>query len=132
MNRAREIRQNGDTAPPRPPARNRATVNADDLRESLQPGIGHTVLQDRDQHDDGGDIDPASEEAHRRRRLSAPAAVDRATEAEALIVLGTETTPQVLGPTTRLARISGRMQATAALLAAFGPAGIGKIAIDGE
>jgi hypothetical protein len=86
------------------------------------------VPQDRDQHDDGCDIDPAAEEPHRRRRLPRPAALDRAAEAEAQVVLGAETT----GPAARLAWVSGRMQPAAAQLASLGPAGVGNILVTGE
>ena len=86
------------------------------------------MLQQRDQHDDGGDIDPAAKEAKRRRRLSAPATIDRTAEAEALVVLGAKTAT----PAAWLAWISGRVQATAALFATFGATVIGEIAINGE
>ena len=114
--------------PPSTPAFGGTAVDADNIRQSLQPGDAGPVLQDRDQHDDSRDIDPAAKESQRRRRLSAPATIDRTTEAEALVVLGAKTTP----PAARLARISGRVQATAALFATFGSAIIGQIAIAGE
>ena len=109
-----------------------STVDADDLREPFHPGIGRAVPQDGDQHDNGRDMDPAAEKAQRRRRLSAPAAVDGTTEAEALVVLGAKATGQRLGTPARLAWVSRRMQTTATRKASFGPAGIGKITIDGE
>jgi hypothetical protein len=84
--------------------------------------------QDRDQHDDGRDIDPAAEEPQRRRRLSRPASIDGAAEAEAQVVLG----PQTTGAAARLAWVSGRMQPAAAQLAALGPAGVGKVLVTGE
>lgn len=119
-------------APPSAPAPDRSTVDADDLREPFHPGIGRAIPQDRNQHDKGRDMDPSAEKAQRRRRLSAPASVDVTTEAEPLVVLGTEATGQRLGASARLARVSGRVQATATCEASVSPAGICKITIDGE
>jgi hypothetical protein len=84
--------------------------------------------QDCDQNDDCRDIDPTPEEPQRRWRLSAPAPVDGTAEAEAPVVLGSKAT----GPTTRLPRISGRMQLAATFDAAFGSARVGNIAIDAQ
>jgi hypothetical protein len=48
------------------------------------------VLQDPDQHHDRGNVDLGAEEAQRRRRRPRPAAIDRAAEAEAPVVLTPE------------------------------------------
>ena len=119
-------------SPPSAPARECATVDADDFRQSLHPGVSHAVLHDRHQHHDGRQIKPAAEKAHRRRRLACAASIDGAAEAEATVVIGTEATDDGLRAATRLAREACGMQRTAAVLAAPSPAGIGKIAIDGE
>ena len=62
------------------------------------------------------------------RRLPRPATIDRATEAEAPVVLRLQTT----GPATWLAVVVGHMQRPTAGYAAFGAAVICKITIDGE
>src|SRR5579864_6858931 len=74
--------------PPPPPTLDGAAVDADGLREAVDPRCRHAVAQDRDQHHDRGEIDLAAEEAQRWRRRPRPAAVDRTAEAEAPIVLG--------------------------------------------
>src|ERR1700693_6148578 len=56
------------------------------------------------------------------------AAIDRAAEAEAPVVL----TPEAAGPATRLAPIVSRMYNAAASLAPGTPSGIGEVAITGE
>ena len=119
-------------APPSAPAPDRSTVDADDLREPLHPGIGRAIPQDRNQHDKGRDMDPAAEKAQRRRRLSAPASVDVTAEAEPLVVLGAKATGQRLGASARLPAVSRRVQTTATREASFSPTGVGKITIDGE
>jgi len=86
------------------------------------------MAQDRDQHDNGGEIDLAAEEAQRWWRLTRPATIDGTAEAETLIVLQ----PHTAGPAARLAQIAGRMQHTAAQLAVPGPAGIGEVLVTGE
>ena len=86
------------------------------------------MAQDRDQHDNGGEIDLAAEEAQRWWRLTRPATIDGTAEAETLIVLQ----PHTAGPAARLAQIAGRMQHTAAQLAVPGPAGIGDVLVTGE
>ena len=89
-------------APPGSPTHHRAAVNADDLGKPGQTAVRGAVLKDGDQHDDGRDIDAAAEEAQRRGRLPRSASIVGTAEAEALIVLGAETT----GPSARLARVS--------------------------
>ena len=74
------------------------------------------------------DIDLGAEEAQRRRRRPRPAAVDRAAEAEAPVVL----TPEAAGPATRLAPIVSRMNNAAASLAPGPPSGVGEVVITGE
>lgn len=86
------------------------------------------MAQDRDQHNNGSEIDLAAKEPQRWRCLTRPATIDGTAEAEALIVLR----PQSDGPAARLASIASRMQRTAAQTAASGPAGIGQILITGE
>src|SRR3954463_9857061 len=112
MNRARAIRQKRrrrePVAPPAAPACDRAAVDVGDIRKPRQTGVRRAVLEDGDQHDDRRDIDAAAEKAQRRRRLAAPAAVDGAAEAEALVVLGAELATAAPG----LALELGRMQRT--------------------
>jgi signal transduction histidine kinase len=69
-----------------------------------------------------------SGEAQRRRRRPRPAAIDRAAEAEAPVVL----TPEAAGPATRLAPIVSRMNNAVASLAPGTPSGVGEVAITGE
>ena len=49
--------------PLRPPALDGAAVDADGLREAVDPRCRHAVAQDRHQHHDGSEIDLAAEKA---------------------------------------------------------------------
>src|SRR5271168_5020022 len=60
--------------------------------------------------------------------ISAAAAVDRAAEAEAPVVLA----PEAARPATRLAPIGSRMNNAATPCAAGAPCGVGEVAIIGE
>lgn len=130
MNRARAIRQNGVAVnASRHQWRQRAIVRRSTLATSeSRAKRAPVVLQDGDQHDDRRDIDAAAEKAQRRRRLSAPAAVDGAAEAEALVVLGAELATAAPG----LALELGRMQRTVAMPASPGACGVGEIGVEGE
>src|SRR5262252_339814 len=123
-----ERRRRERVAPPVAPACDRAAVDAGDIRKPRQTGVGRAVLQDGDQHDDRRDIDAAAEKAQRRWRLPAPAAVDGAAEAEALVVLGAELATAAPG----LALELGRMQHTVAMPASPGACGVGEIGVEGE
>ena len=50
-------------APPHPLALDGASVDADGLREAVDPRCRHAVAQDRHQHHDGGEIDLPTEKA---------------------------------------------------------------------
>ena len=115
-------------APPPPPALDGAAIDADGLREAVDPRCRHAVAQNPHQHHDGGEIDLAAKEAQRWRRRPRPAAVHRTAEAEAPVVLGAEPA----GPAARLARITGRMQRAAATHASPGTRRVGEIGIAGE
>ena len=121
MNAARATCQNGVAVKrSRHHVRQRSTV-----RRSTPISFGQlpharrrrAVPQDRDQHHDRGNVDLGAEEAQRRRRRPRPAAVDRAAEAEALVVLA----PEAAGPATRLAPIVSAMNNAAAVLAPAHP-----------
>src|SRR5271155_930351 len=92
--------------PPCAPPLDGAAIDADHLGQLPHAQRRCAVPQDRDQHHDRGNIDLGAEEAQRRRRRPRPAAIDRAAEAEAPVVL----TPEPAGPATRLAPIVGRMK----------------------
>ena len=97
--------------PPCAPALDGAAIDADQLVKFPHAPRRRAVPQDRDQHHDRGNVDLGAEEAQRRRRRSRPAAVDRAAEAEALVVLA----PEAAGPATRLAPIVSTMNNAAAV-----------------
>src|ERR1700693_2888776 len=91
--------------PPLSPPLNRPAVDADQLGQMSHPRGGRALPHDRDQHHHRGEIDLASEEPQRRRRLAFAATIECAAEAEAPIVLLAEP-----GRTaTRLAAIPGGM-----------------------
>ena len=86
------------------------------------------MLEDRDQHDDGGEIDLAAEEPDRRRRCPRAATVDGAAKTEALVVLR----PETAGPSARLAPKASRMQNAGAYRATHNSRGISNVPIEGE
>ena len=132
MNRARAIRQNGVAVnASRHQWRQRAIVRRSTLATSESRAKRASVapcFRMANQHDDRRDIDAAAEKAQRRRRLAAPAAVDGAAEAEALVVLGAELATAASG----LALELGRMQRTVAMPASPGACGVGEIGVEGE
>ncbi len=89
---------------------------------------GRAVPHDRNQHDNGSEIDLWAEEPQRRRRRPRSAAIDGAAEAEPPIVLGAE----LAAPTARLALVARRMQHAAAQPASPGPRDLGEIGVEGE
>src|SRR6202795_3916583 len=111
--------------PPCAPALDGAAIDTDHLGQLPHPQRRCAVPQDRDQHHDRGNVDLGADEAQRRRRRPRPAAVDRAAEAEAPVVLA----PEAAGPTTRLAPIVSGMNNAAASLAPRTPSGVGEVAI---
>src|SRR5271167_2565885 len=130
MNAARATCQNGVAVntPPCAPPLDGAAIDADHLGQLPHAQRRCAVPQDRDQYHDRGNVDLGAEEAQRRRRRPRPAAIDRAAEAEAPVVL----TPEAAGPATRLAPIVSRMNNAVASLASGTPSGIGEVAITGE
>ena len=114
--------------PPCAPALDGAAIDADHVGQLPHARRRCAVPQDRDQHHDRGNVDLGAEEAQRRRRRPRPAAIDRAAEAEAPVVL----TPEAAGPATRLAPIVSRMNNAVASLAPGTPSGVGEVAITGE
>lgn len=114
--------------PPCAPALDGAAIDADHLGQLPQARRRCAVPQDRDQHHDRGNVDLTAQEAQRRRRRPRPAAVERAAEAQAPVVLA----PEAAGPATRLAPIMSAMNNAAASLAPSTPSGVGEVAITGE
>jgi hypothetical protein len=86
------------------------------------------MVHDRDQHHYGGEINLATEEPQRRRRRPRAATIAGAAIAEPPVVLLAKLTEPAAG----FAPVPGRMQNTAAQGAPLAPAGIGKIAVEGE
>jgi tetratricopeptide (TPR) repeat protein len=122
-----ERRRREAVTPPPAPSLDRAAIDLYDLGKLLHASPRRAMLQDRDQHDDRGDVYLAAKEAQRRRRVARPAAIDRAAEALPPVVLGGKTA----GPAARLPAVSRRVQ-TAAAGAARGAGRRGEIAIEGE
>ena len=106
-------------------------IDADDIGEPSEPGVGGALLQHGDQHDDRGDEHAGAEEPDGGRCLARPATIDRTAEAEPAIMLRAEATVEALGPAVRLPGIAGRMQAAAAD-ASLRAGRVGEIAIDSE
>ena len=86
------------------------------------------MLEDRDEHDDGSEIDLAAEEPDRRRRCPRTATVDGATEAEPLVVLRAKSYETA----TRFARVTRRMQNARASYTTVRLRGISHIPIEGK
>ena len=86
------------------------------------------MLEDRDEHDDGSEIDFAAEEPDRRRRCPRTTTVDGATEAEPLVVLRAKSYETA----TRFAPVAGRMQNAGASRATVGSHGISHVPIEGK
>src|SRR5262249_39211722 len=116
--------------PPPPPARWGAAIDGDGPTQPSQPGLGDAVPHDGSQYHNRSGIDLAAQEAQRRRGCPRAAAIDRAAEAEALVVLRSQAT-ETQWEVTRLAGVFGRVQG-AATRASQCALTIGKIAVESE
>jgi hypothetical protein len=128
-NEARALRQNAVAVNAfRHHSNQRSTVRRSTRMLSFSRSNRPSVLHHRYQHDDRGEIDLAGEKAQRRRRRPAAAAVPRAAEAEAPVMVRADTASS----TARLAPIPCRMQHATALSASRTACIFGKLAIELE